>query len=192
MRRAVALLASCVAAASLSAMSPAASAAQMSRADARAFALGYLWSDGHHVHDGSGVLSMHQRVLVAQFTLAARIAGGDVHTGRNPRNGRYVARVRHLPLDVNLRGTPPALRTATDRQVKAFLAAVLQCEAQRGGQVLDDPHLSRILAAQRLLARVGIRSHYWHGRIYHLVAERADWHKFNSFPVLLWDRVPGH
>jgi hypothetical protein len=158
------------------------------RANARFYVAGYLWSDGGGASPNFGYRTSNLQIA-DRFQLAAETAGAHVTRGQSGKFHTF--RVQGLTLDLPLDQVPPLLRGASDAQTKAFAAAVIEGEGSRSGLVIDDPELGHVVTMQRLVRRVGIRTHVEGVNFVRLFAERADWPKFGTFPFVVRTRVPG-
>lgn len=158
------------------------------RANALAYVAGYLWSDGGGSSPTWGYRTTNADIA-DRFQLAAETAGA--HVTRELRGRFHTFRVQGLTLDLPLDRVPPLLERATAAQTRAFVAAVIEGEGSRAGLVIDDPELTHVVAMQRLVRRVGIRTHVEGVNFVRLFAERADWPKFRTFPFVARGRVPG-
>lgn len=180
---------------------PSPAQAALSASAARYFALGYLWGDGHAVGDGWRFLSCEQG-SADRFAAAAAVLGAAVERSRaRPVCGRqhakmYAVLARHLDLDVNQPGMPPALEQADVTETKEFLTGVIEGEGNPGtGMVLDDPSATRAKVMTALMNRTPVSAQLWHNgtnTYFRVYAVRADWPKLRDWPWASCARVPGH
>lgn len=108
----------------------------------------------------------------------------------------YAVRARHLDLDVNQTGMPPALEQADVAETEEFLTGVIEGEGNPGtGMVLDDPSAARAKVMTALMNRTPVSAQLWHNgtnSYFRVYAVRADWPKFRDWPWASCARVPGH
>lgn len=150
--------------------------------------LGWVWADGKYNESSddfffrtkSGAVARHMVSILNDLDL-------DYRSGQSKKgHDRY--RIELPGYDESFMYDDPMQNPAISCRPDAFLASVIEAEANKQGLILDDPTSARRDAITSILDGMNIDST---DSGFKVKADRADWSKFRSLPMIACGRIPG-